>query len=192
MKMVFYQFAKNICGPIMRNLQAMLHFRSRQSILNGISPPTLVLTGILLIWLLAGCAALKEPQMESVDQVSLRGIGKGKALLNLNLVLRNPNNFGITLKKASGTVWLEGKPVGQFLCDSSIRVERNGRFNVPLLLELQTKGLLGNSLTLLLQDEVEIAVKGRIRAGKGGLFFNYPIDYKGKQKTATLLPLSKL
>jgi hypothetical protein len=56
-------------------------------------------------------------------------------------------------------------------------------------LELDTKKMLGNTLTLLLNEEVEMRIKGKARAVKAGIGFTIPIDYKGKQRRDKFLTI---
>jgi len=58
---------------------------------------------------------------------------------------------------------------------------------VPVRLSLNLKDLLKNSLSLLLQDSVNIKVDGNAKLSKGSLLKTFPLKYSGKKSSEELL-----
>jgi hypothetical protein len=49
-------------------------------------------------------------------------------------------------------------------------------------MKVDMKQVYSNALDILLNNEVNIKLDGFAKLGKGGIFFDVPIKYEGKQK----------
>jgi hypothetical protein len=54
---------------------------------------------------------------------------------------------------------------------------------MPINLTIEYKNLLKNAMDYLTKDQVTVKVNGVIKAGKGGIYINVPINYEGKHDT---------
>lgn len=86
------------------------------------------------------------------------------------------------LKKVEVDISVNEKYLGHSKLDSLIRIPKNDTFSVPVKVNVDMKTLLNNSLMAALSNELDIKIEGSTKIGKGGIYFNFPIFYQGKQK----------
>lgn len=147
-----------------------------------------VLSGfVCLLSGLLSCTSFKEPDFRNVDNIRVGGSGNGSTTLSMNVHYYNPNNTRLKLKEAKGKAWLEGNFLGDFKMDTLVHIPARGEFSMPVVLDLDKKAILGNSLLSLLKKEVTIKMEGKAKVGKGIFFISYPIRYEGKQDLKKLL-----
>lgn len=137
---------------------------------------------VLLLGLgMASCRTLQDPVFNGIENVRLDGIGVGESLLTLDLRYFNPNGSRGRLKDAKGEAWMDNIYLGRFIVDSTIHIPSNSEFIVPVKLMVEMKNIFKNSLSAFLKQEVTIRIKGEARAGKGGIYRRFPLNYEGKQ-----------
>lgn len=139
----------------------------------------------LLFFLSASITGCRKP--ESLQYVGLQNfdvpsIGIGASVLQADVMFYNPNNFNMRLKEAEVDISLNEKYLGHSTLDTLIRIPKNDTFSIPVKVDVDMKILLTNSLMAVLSNEVDVKIEGRTKVGKGGIYFNFPIFYQGKQK----------
>ncbi len=154
----------------------------------NISAPALFLYFLsFFAFSLVSCSNIKDPVLNGIDGLKLASMGPDKTILSLNLNYHNPNRSGIKLKDAQGDAWINNSFAGHFVMDTTIKISGNSDFIVPVKLEVDMKNAMQNAFSLLLNPEVSLKVSGNARIGKGGMFFNYPIRYEGKEDLSKLI-----
>lgn len=86
------------------------------------------------------------------------------------------------LKEVEVDIIVNEKYLGHSKLDTLIRIPKNDTFYIPIKVNVDMKTLLTNSLMAVLSNEVNVKIEGRTKIGKGGIYFNFPILYQGKQK----------
>jgi LEA14-like dessication related protein len=145
------------------------------------------LSCLIFILFFVSCKSFKEPEMKSVEKVSLVQMGMTESRLSFDMIFFNPNSFKLKLKKAEGEAWLDGKPLGHFTVDTLIKIPARAEFRMPVQLKLDMRHFLENMALAFTDKQVTLKMEGVARAGKGILFINYPIHYEGKQKLSDLM-----
>jgi len=146
-------------------------------------------TSLLLVFAffgLASCRSLKDPVFNGVGDLAIQKVALGGSTLTANLYFFNPN-MAVKLKRANGTIWLDGALLGEFVLDTAINIPARSDFQVPVSLDVDMKNLLRNSLSAILSDSITFRIEGEARLGKGGLYKTYPVRYKGKQNLDDLI-----
>jgi len=151
------------------------------------TPPLFIYFFSILVISLVSCSGIKDPVLNGIDGLKLAAIGSEKTMLTLNLNYHNPNRSGIKLKDAQGDAWINNSFAGHFIMDTTIKISGNSDFVVPVKLDVDMKNAMQNAFSLLLNPEVSLKVSGNARIGKGGMFFNYPIRYEGKEDLSKLI-----
>lgn len=141
-----------------------------------------LLFAVTLLPLFQSCAKPIAPTFVSLEQVSINNIGSRESDFSAALKYYNPNKFAIDLKGAEADIFIENQLSGKSRVDSFFTVNAKDTFSIPVKLTIDTKKVLGNALTFLLKQEIEIAIKGTAKVGRNGVFINLPISYTGKQK----------
>lgn len=142
---------------------------------------------VLIALLYTSCGSIKDPEFLGVDRFRISRLGREVSLLSMDLRYQNPNKSGLQLKSAAGSIWLDGRFLGDFKTDTGVRIPSRGPFIIPVTLEVNMKRILENSISVLLDPEVTVKLEGKARVGKGLIFLNYPIRYEGKQDLSKLL-----
>ncbi|MFT4023418.1 MAG: LEA type 2 family protein [Flavihumibacter sp.] len=139
----------------------------------------------LLSFTLCLAAACKRPQIpeyQAFDNFELAKISMGESVVSADLKYYNPNPYPLQLKRANLAISINDKPVGTTVLDTLIQIPKLDTFYVPVKMKVDMKQLLSNALSMLLSDGVNVKVNGTIKMGRGGFFFNVPVNYEGRQE----------
>jgi len=136
----------------------------------------------LLLILLVGCTKIKEPEFRRVDNFHLKNFGLQQAVIAFNVHYFNPNNFGVTVKEAAADVYLDTIYLGKFVQDSTIGVNKNAEFSIPLSGAVSLQTVLSLNLQELSQREVLLKANGSVKVGKAGIFITKAFTYQGKHR----------
>lgn len=140
--------------------------------------------GLLCVLLISvtGCKKPESLEYLGLKNLNLPSIGIGKSVLTADVRFYNPNNFNMRLKKTEIDISVNEKYLGHSKLDTLIRIPKNDTFYIPVKVDIDMKTLLTNSLMAVLSNEVDVKIEGTTKIGKGGIYFNFPIFYQGKQK----------
>ena len=142
-------------------------------------------TGYLLMiaGMLAGASCKKPEGLKyvGIENFKLHSINLEQSVVSADLIYYNPNNFRMKLKSAEMDVTVNDNFLGHSTLDTLMNIPRKDTFLLPVHLNVKMKSLITNSLEALLSNEFDVSLKGTARIGKGGIFFNFPFTYKGKQ-----------
>jgi LEA14-like dessication related protein len=143
---------------------------------------TTMLLPLLILIALAGCTKIKEPQFRSVGNFHLKNFGLQQAVIAFNVNYFNPNSFGVTVKEAAADVYLDSVYLGKFQQDTSIGVNKNAIFSIPLSGAISLQTVLGLNFQELSRREVLVKANGTVKVGKAGIFITEPFNYQGMHK----------
>ena len=145
-----------------------------------------LLLTLLIAGAFASCRDMKDPVFRNIENVKGDKLNFSNSSVTLDMRYFNPNNFKGQLKQAEGDAWMDSTYLGHFVVDTTVNIPANSDFLVPVKLLVDMKQILKHSLTALLNEEVNIRINGRARAGKGGIFRNFSLNYEGKQNLREL------
>ena len=141
-----------------------------------------ILLPFLLLIVIAGCTKIKEPQFLRIENFHLKNFGLQQATIAFNVSYLNPNNFGVTVKEAVADVYLDSVYLGRFVQDSTIGVQKNAEFSIPLSGSISLQTVLSLNFQELSQKEVFLRANGSVKVGKAGIFITKPFTYQGKHR----------
>jgi LEA14-like dessication related protein len=136
---------------------------------------------------LTSCTKWKGPVFNKIENVKVNKLGLGSSLMTFDVQFFNPNNKRITLKNAEGEAWLDSNYLGHFYVDTAVNIPANSNFTVPVKLDVDMKYFLTYSLFGFKNEMVQLSVKGKGKAGKGGLYKEIPLNYEGRHNLAELV-----
>ena len=145
---------------------------------------------LLFVLVLAGMAGCRQPEAPEYYGFQDLHIGRGEgqqATLGTTLKFYNPNPFSLQLKGAEMDVMLNGRPAGHSVLDSTVLIPKKDTFYVPVTMQLNLQGLLGNALQIFLEKQVTVTLDGRVRLKRGAIPFSRPFHYEGKEDLNALL-----
>jgi LEA14-like dessication related protein len=149
----------------------------------------ILLTGAVLIAWVAGCRQPQPVEYFGFQNLQVGAVIGGKTDVSAIVKLYNPNSFDLKLKRAEADIVINGQHAGHSLLDSTILIPGKDTFYVPVILEVEMRGLFSNALQMLLgKREANIVVDGKVKVKKGMFTFNRSFHYEGKQDLNSLMP----
>jgi LEA14-like dessication related protein len=134
---------------------------------------------IMVLFLVAtSCLPKEDLQFKKVRNIVLTASGT-TPLLQGDLLLFNPNDKRMKLKKLDLVVMLNGKQAG--VVDQKLRQEipANDEFTVPIevVVSLKEIGLLDAISSILGGKKNIVRIRGKIRGSVNGMTISVPVDY---------------
>lgn len=149
--------------------------------MNYKSGTPLSLLAVMTILLLS-CSTPKELEYRDFKNFTINKVGFASSTAKMDMIYYNPNNFGLQLKKTDLDIYINGVFLGHSTQEYQVTIPKKDQFVIPVVLVVDMKNLLKNSLTALLNKEVMVKVTGSVRVGKANLFMNIPVNYEGLQE----------
>jgi LEA14-like dessication related protein len=132
-----------------------------------------------ILLLVTSCAIYKEPELEKVGNFQFEKL-KGKSInFSLETTVDNPNWYAIKIKPSTVDVYVENLLIGQLTLQSTVRYARKSHsiVNAPLTASL-ANGALINLVRLAGKNEVEVVLKGKVKAGVWFISKKIPVENK--------------
>ncbi len=85
------------------------------------------------------------------------------------------------LKKANVDVYINDSHVGTMNVNGPYKITKLDTVLIPITLNVDIKNVLPNALQLLFNSNVNVRLKGSVKAGRHGAFISVPVNYEGKQ-----------
>lgn len=139
-----------------------------------------ILFAIIITLVFFACTKPQSFEYKEMRKLKLEKMGFDKTALSMELVYFNPNKFGVDLRKVDCDVFVENKFLGKFTLDTLMHIPRLSEFSLPSRIEVDMKSIFKNALTVIVNKEVTVQVKGTTRVGKSGIFLTVPFTYEGK------------
>lgn len=137
--------------------------------------------------LMMSCHQPEAPEYYGFQDLQIGPVNGQQTTLSTVLKFYNPNTFSLQLRKAELDVKLNGKPAGHSVLDSTILIPRKDTFYVPVAMQVNMQGMLGNALAVLLERKVTVTLDGRVHLKRGMISFSRPFHYEGKEDISALL-----
>ena len=131
---------------------------------------------MLIICLAVSCRQPKDLVYQNVQNFKME-----QNAISMDVRLYNPNKYKMKLKRADLDLYLNGSHVGKVANRAMCTVGKCDTFDMPISLAVDYQNVLPNALQLLFNSEMEVQLKGNVKAGRHGIYLNIPVDYKGKQ-----------
>lgn len=137
---------------------------------------------LLVLLFMVSFPFIKEPEFIDARNFGLRSVGLKTSTVYADLIYFNPNNLGLQMKKAEMDVYVDNRFLGHSLLDTLITIPKKDTFSFPVMLEVEMKNIFPNAFAMLMKEEIELRIEGTAKVGKGGLFLNVPVKYRGKHR----------
>lgn len=135
-----------------------------------------------LPFLLSSCSTPKELEYRDFKNFIINKVGFASSTAKMDMIYYNPNNFGLQLKRTDLNIYINGVFLGHSTQEYQVTIPKKDQFIIPVVLVVDMKNLLKNSLTALLNKQVMVKVTGSVRAGKANFFMTIPVNYEGLQE----------
>jgi LEA14-like dessication related protein len=132
--------------------------------------------------LVVGCSRPVAPEYRGIDNFRISSLGIGESAVSADLKYYNPNGFKMKLKYGEMSVFVNNRFMGKTILDTLTEIPAKDSFSIPVSMKVDMKQFYSNALDILLNNEVNIKLDGFAKLGRGGIFFDVPIKFEGKQK----------
>ncbi len=137
---------------------------------------------LLLIVVVCSCKRPQSFDYRGVKNLQVKHIGFNKSVITMDLYFYNPNNIGFNLKKIDCDVSLNHNFLGKYLLDTSLHISKKSVFVVPASVTFNMVEFMQKTMSVLLNKEALIGVKGTSRVSKFGFNKNIPVQYETMYK----------
>jgi len=136
---------------------------------------------LFLIVGLTSCEVYKDVKVKRVEDFDLSELTNSHVSALLRIGIENPNPYKITLFKSDLELRLDGNRAGTLRLDEPVVLEprSNKVYEVKVITNLSdVEGLLGNALSLMFKDEIELEAIGYVQAKGLGVKKMVPFNFK--------------
>jgi LEA14-like dessication related protein len=143
-----------------------------------------VFIAVALLSILTACSQPKALVYQNVQHIRVQQVNLQQATLVVDLQFYNPNNYGLSLKNGDLDAWFNNNYLGKATLDERTIVPAHNTFILPVTITAELKNIVSNAIDLLTHQSSDVLVRlqGMVKAGKGGIFINVPIQYEGQQQ----------
>lgn len=142
---------------------------------------TKILYLLLVVLTLASCEIYKDVKVKRVEDFDLSELTNSHVSASLRIGIENPNPYKITLFKSDLELRLDGNRAGTLRLDEPVVLEpKSDRvYEVKVITNLSdVEGLLGNALSLMFKEEIELEAMGYVEAKGLGVKKMVPFNFK--------------
>jgi LEA14-like dessication related protein len=137
---------------------------------------------LALVIVFAGCASPKPFVFKGMNAIKIEKASFGKNVFNAQFQYENPNNFELTLKHLDCDVFINDKLFTHYKLDTNYTIPANKAFNLPARMEIELSSLVQNSVAILFNKPMKIAVIGNATLSKGFITKSLPIEFVTEQR----------
>jgi LEA14-like dessication related protein len=126
------------------------------------------------------CEIYKDVKVKRVEEFDLSELTNSKVSAVLRIGLENPNPYKITLFESDLELRIDGNVAGSLtLAEPVVLAPKSSKvYNVKVITNItDVEGLLGNALTLMFKDEIELQASGYVLAKGLGVKKKVPLSF---------------
>jgi len=136
---------------------------------------------LISIFFLSSCREPKDLEFREFKNLTIENLSFSKAILKVDLVYYNPNNFGLELNRTDLDLYVDSSFLGHSSQNIQVAIPKRDVFTLPLQVDLDMKNLLKNGLNSLFSKEIAVRLLGKVKVGKAGVYKNFSVDYTTRQ-----------
>lgn len=116
---------------------------------------------------LISCSAPKPFQYKSISNIKFQQQGISYPTISADLNYTNPNKFGVTLKHIDCKVFINKKPIGNFILDTTFIIPASSNFSLPCTIQLSYTDVFSSVINSVLTQQVTLSATGNVLIKKG-------------------------
>ena len=137
----------------------------------------LCLTSLSLCLLLISCKDVQRPVFEDVENLKVGRFELATTSITANVRFKNPNRFGLHLKKIDCDLFVDSARLGHFVNTEEVQIPANGTFHIPVKGDVQTSRMMEYARKTIFNEPSIVLIKGVVRVGRSGVYRNVPVAY---------------
>ena len=142
--------------------------------------------------MLSSCA-VHEIELVRVEDFKVKSFNTKGATVEVKARIKNPNSFGFKVKSSDLKLLVGNNQVGNIILKDKIKIKRNAEETYTFVLQSDLAQMLGGGLLgtlgMMSQGNLNVKVKGDIKAGNVFYTKRIPINIDEKLSPSSLLGL---
>jgi len=122
--------------------------------------------------ILSSCISYKDVEYKGIENFAIGNPLKEKMPIHLDIIINNPNNYNIKIKKAEFEIYINATKMGKSTLDRPITIEKNKTKSYPITIITSSKEIgksLLSSFSLLMGKKMKLKIKGNLIAKAFGI-----------------------
>lgn len=144
-------------------------------------PSSFCFCGLVAVLAIASCRQPKDLVYQDIRNFKIRKVGLDSTVVSMDVRLYNPNRIGLKLRSADVLVAINSGLVGKVDVAARCSIPARDTAVIPMIVQVNLQKVLPDLVKLLFNSEVDITLKGEMRAGNHGLFVRIPVNYTTKE-----------
>ena len=145
------------------------------------------LSYLLIAFLLLGCS-IKPVLIKEVSSANVVSVQNGKAVVQVNMRIENPNWFRIKVKSADLNGQINNSQIGVIGFPNKLVIKGNEDKTYPLLFDISLANIVPLLPSLMFSESVTLGLKGNFKAKAFIISKRIPLDVKKSISTRELKP----
>ena len=143
-------------------------------------------TILLLVLMLSSCIEYKEVEMINVVGFGVNDITSTGVNFQVSMQIKNPNSYKIGVVGSDLSLYIKDEKVGRVVLKDKVILPKNSNETHQFIFETDYKNLTTDPVAILGMvmggNQLEVRIKGHIKAKAKGLSKKFPIDFKENVK----------
>ncbi len=131
-----------------------------------------------------GCIEYKEVEVVEVSDVGVKGVSMSGVDIEVAMQIKNPNKYDISIVDSDLTLFAEGNKVGIAKIKEKVVLKKKSnkiyRFTIHTSAQDISVSAMPLMMSLMSKSNLEVQVKGDIKAKAKGIGKRFPVDFKEK------------
>ena len=140
----------------------------------------------ILLSTLVGCMTYKDVEMIEVTDVGVKDFTTKGVEVEVAMQIKNPNNYNINIVDSDLELFVKEDRIGTAKIDNKVTLPKNSnkihRFIIKSSLKDMGASVFPLMMTVMSGGEIEMHIKGDIKATAKGIGKRFPVDFKEKVK----------
>ena len=143
---------------------------------------------VFLLTFLGSCGPWESPELISYDGLSEFSLNEKSLTVNINGIIKNPNNKTIYIHNLDADVIVNGRKLGSLDIEEGFKLPKitSSQLSLPLTISLEKGGIFRLGM-LALKDSAEFVFKGHVIGGGRILKKSVPFEIERTLSTKSLI-----
>jgi len=132
------------------------------------------------------CIQYKEVEVIKVSDVGIKNISINGIEIGVSIQIKNPNKYNISIVDSDLTLFADGKKIGAANVKEKVTLPKKSNKIHQFTIQTSVKDITSNTLPLLMslmsKSNLEVQIKGDIKAKAKGIGKRFPVDFKERVK----------
>ena len=141
---------------------------------------------VLFTFGLFGCIEYKEVEVIEVSDVGIKDISMSGIDIEVAMQIKNPNKYNISITESDLTLFADGNKVGVANVKEKITLPKKSNKIHRVTIQTSVQDITSSAIPLLMslmsRDNIEVQIKGDIKAKAKGIGKRFPVDFKDRVK----------